>query len=141
MSDEERALLEAFKSERRSPGRTEDSQVRAITMNKIIQQLNGERAHASCPEFNPATRRGPGQGREVIASACRLTKAWSSPKNRGLNSSFPCENFARRRRERVFPNFQSSISEVSVKRRGASPRKLYYLRDLSGKAARIDEKI
>ena len=38
--------------------------------------------------------------------------------------------------------YSPSISEVSVKRRGAVRRaKLYYLRDLSGKAARIDEKI
>jgi large subunit ribosomal protein L19 len=44
--------------------------------------------------------------------------------------------------ERVFQTFSPSISEVSVKRRGNVRRaKLYYLRELSGKAARIDEKI
>jgi large subunit ribosomal protein L19 len=44
--------------------------------------------------------------------------------------------------ERVFQTHSPSISEVAVKRRGAVRRaKLYYLRDLSGKAARIDEKL
>ena len=45
--------------------------------------------------------------------------------------------------ERVFQTFSPSISEVSVKRRGAVRRaKLYYLRDLKGKAARMkDQKV
>ena len=35
-----------------------------------------------------------------------------------------------------------AISEISIKRRGSVRRaKLYYLRDLSGKAARIEEKL
>ena len=44
--------------------------------------------------------------------------------------------------ERVFQTHSPAISEVSVKRRGSVRRaKLYYLRDLSGKAARIEEKV
>ena len=44
--------------------------------------------------------------------------------------------------ERVFQTHSPSISEVEVKRRGSVRRaKLYYLRDLSGKAARIEEKV
>ena len=64
-------------------------------------------------------------------------------KNRGLNSSFTVRKISHGEGvERVFQTFSPSISEVSVKRRGAVRRaKLYYLRDLSGKAARIDEKI
>jgi large subunit ribosomal protein L19 len=64
-------------------------------------------------------------------------------KNRGLNSSFTVRKISHGEGvERVFQTFSPSISEVSVKRRGNVRRaKLYYLRELSGKAARIDEKI
>ena len=44
--------------------------------------------------------------------------------------------------ERVFPTYSPMIAEIAVKRRGAVRRaKLYYMRDLRGKAARIREKI
>ena len=44
--------------------------------------------------------------------------------------------------ERIFPLLSPMIESIEVKRRGVVRRaKLYYLRDLSGKAARIDEKI
>ena len=44
--------------------------------------------------------------------------------------------------ERVFQTHSNIISEIIVKRRGAVRRaKLYYLRDLTGKAARIKEKL
>jgi large subunit ribosomal protein L19 len=44
--------------------------------------------------------------------------------------------------ERVFPSYSPLVTKVEVKRRGDVRRaKLYYLRDLSGKAARIKEKL
>jgi large subunit ribosomal protein L19 len=44
--------------------------------------------------------------------------------------------------ERVFQTYSPAISDISIKRRGSVRRaKLYYLRDLSGKAARIEEKL
>ena len=44
--------------------------------------------------------------------------------------------------ERVFQLYSPSIADISVKRRGNVRRaKLYYLRDLTGKAARIEEKV
>ncbi|MGZ4955351.1 MAG: 50S ribosomal protein L19, partial [Methylobacter sp.] len=44
--------------------------------------------------------------------------------------------------ERVFQTHSPIISEINVKRRGDVRRaKLYYLRDLTGKAARIKEKL
>ena len=44
--------------------------------------------------------------------------------------------------ERIFQTHSPAISDIAVKRRGNVRRaKLYYLRDLSGKAARIEEKI
>ncbi len=43
--------------------------------------------------------------------------------------------------ERVFPVHAPTIADIEVKRRGKTRRaKLYYLRDLSGKKARIKEK-
>ena len=44
--------------------------------------------------------------------------------------------------ERVFPVYSPHVAKIEVKRRGDVRRaKLYYLRDLSGKAARIREKV
>lgn len=44
--------------------------------------------------------------------------------------------------ERVFQTYSPSLDEIQVKRRGDVRRaKLYYLRDLTGNAARIKEKI
>jgi large subunit ribosomal protein L19 len=44
--------------------------------------------------------------------------------------------------ERVFQTYSPLVSEIQVKRRGDVRRaKLYYLRDLTGKAARIKEKL
>ena len=63
--------------------------------------------------------------------------------NRGLNSSFTVRKISHGEGvERVFQTYSPSISDISIKRRGSVRRaKLYYLRDLSGKAARIEEKI
>jgi large subunit ribosomal protein L19 len=63
--------------------------------------------------------------------------------NRGINSSFTVRKISHGEGvERVFQIHSPAISEISVKRRGSVRRaKLYYLRDLSGKAARIEEKI
>jgi len=44
--------------------------------------------------------------------------------------------------ERVFPLYSSAIAKIEVNRKGDVRRaKLYYLRDLAGKAARIREKV
>jgi len=44
--------------------------------------------------------------------------------------------------ERVFQTYSPSVASITVKRRGDVRRaKLYYLRELSGKAARIKEKL
>jgi large subunit ribosomal protein L19 len=64
-------------------------------------------------------------------------------RNRGLNSSFTVRKISHGEGvERVFQSFSPAIGSVSVKRRGNVRRaKLYYLRDLTGKAARIEEKV
>jgi large subunit ribosomal protein L19 len=64
-------------------------------------------------------------------------------KNRGLNSAFTVRKLSGDEGvERVFQTYSSQIKEIKVKRRGSVRRaKLYYLRELSGRKARIEEKI
>lgn len=64
-------------------------------------------------------------------------------RNRGLNSSFIVRKVsAGEGVERTFQTYSPVIAGIEVKRRGAVRRaKLYYLRDRSGKSARIKEKL
>jgi large subunit ribosomal protein L19 len=64
-------------------------------------------------------------------------------RNRGANSSFTVRKISHGEGvERVFPTFSPTVAEIKVKRRGDVRRgKLYYLRDRSGKSARIKEKV
>ena len=64
-------------------------------------------------------------------------------RNRGLNSSFIVRKIsAGEGVERTFQAYSPTIASIEVKRRGAVRRaKLYYLRDRSGKSARIKEKL
>lgn len=64
-------------------------------------------------------------------------------RNRGLNSAFTVRKISHGEGvERVFQTYSPAISDISVKRQGDVRRaKLYYLRGLEGKAARIKEKL
>lgn len=64
-------------------------------------------------------------------------------RNRGLNSAFTVRKVSHGEGvERVFQTFSPQIAEIKVKRRGDVRRaKLYYLRERSGKSARIREKL
>ena len=64
-------------------------------------------------------------------------------RNRGLNSAFIVRKIsAGEGVERTFQTYSPIIASIEVKRRGAVRRaKLYYLRDRSGKSARIKEKL
>ena len=64
-------------------------------------------------------------------------------KNRGLNSSFTVRKISSGVGvERVFQTHSPVVAKIEVKRRGDVRRaKLYYLRGLTGKAARIREKL
>jgi len=66
-----------------------------------------------------------------------------SKRNRGLNSSFIVRKISSGEGvERTFQTYSPLIASVEVKRRGDVRRaKLYYLRDRSGKSARIKEKL
>ena len=64
-------------------------------------------------------------------------------RNRGLNSAFTVRKIsAGEGVERTFQTYSPLLASVEVKRRGDVRRaKLYYLRDRSGKSARIKEKL
>ena len=64
-------------------------------------------------------------------------------RNRGLNSSFIVRKISSGEGvERTFQTYSPGIASIEVKRKGDVRRsKLYYLRGLTGKAARIREKL
>ena len=64
-------------------------------------------------------------------------------RNKSLNSSFIVRKISSGEGvERTFQTYSPSIESIEVKRRGDVRRaKLYYLRDRSGKSARIKEKL
>ncbi len=64
-------------------------------------------------------------------------------RNRGLNSGFTVRKISSGEGvERTFQTYSPLIASIEVKRRGDVRRaKLYYLRDRSGKSARIKEKL
>ena len=66
-----------------------------------------------------------------------------SKRNRGLNSNFIVRKISSGEGvERTFQTYSPLIASIEVKRRGdVSRSKLYYLRNLTGKAARIKEKL
>ena len=64
-------------------------------------------------------------------------------RNKGLNSSFIVRKISSGEGvERTFQTYSPAVSSIEIKRRGDVRRaKLYYLRDRSGKSARIREKL
>ncbi len=114
-------------------------------MSKIIDDINKARMTRKVPDFRPGDTvvvqvKVVEGDRERVQAYEGVVIARS---NRGLNSSFTVRKISHGEGvERVFQTYSPAISEIAVKRRGNVRRaKLYYLRDLSGKAARIEEKI
>ncbi len=114
-------------------------------MSNIIKELEAEQMTRELPEFSPGdtvvvqvkVKEG---SRERLQAFEGVVIA---KRNRGLNSSFTVRKISHGEGvERVFQAYSPMIQEIRVKRRGDVRRaKLYYLRDRSGKAARIKEKI
>lgn len=83
----------------------------------------------------------------VVEGTRKRTQAFEgvviARRNRGLNSSFIVRKISSGEGvERTFQTYSPLIASVEVKRRGNVRRaKLYYLRDRSGKSARIKEKL
>lgn len=111
----------------------------------VIKQIEQEQIKADIPDFGPGdtvavqVRVREGQ-RERLQTFEGIVIA---KKNRGLNSSFTVRKISYGEGvERVFQTHSPMIATIEVKRRGDVRRaKLYYLRERSGKSARIKEKI
>ncbi len=115
-------------------------------MHHLVQQINQEQmADKKTPDFTPGdtvivqVKVKEGE-RERLQAFEGVVIAIS---NRGLNSSFTVRKISHGEGvERVFQTYSPLISGIKVKRRGAVRRaKLYYLRKLQGKEARIREDI
>ena len=114
----------------------------------LIQQLEQEeiaRLNKAIPEFAPGDTVVVSV-RVVEGSRSRL-QAYEgvviARRNRGLNSSFIVRKISSGEGvERTFQLYSPLIASIEVKRRGDVRRaKLYYLRQRSGKSARIKEKL
>src|SRR5574337_1094220 len=112
-------------------------------MNKIIEQFESEQITRQLPDFGPGDtvvvnvkvkegNRERVQAFEGVVIARR---------NRGLHSAFTVRKMSHGTGvERVFQAYSPAIDSIEVKRHGkVRGAKLYYLRGLEGKAARITE--
>ena len=114
-------------------------------MSNIIEQLEKEQMDREIPEF------GPGDTVvvqvKVVEGTRERLQAYEgvviAKRNRGLNSAFTVRKMSHGEGvERVFQTYSKVIESITVKRRGDVRRaKLYYLRERTGEAARIKEKI
>ena len=114
-------------------------------MSKIIEELEAAQLKTNVPEFSPGDTVVV-QVRVVEGTRERLQAFEGvviAKRNRGLNSAFTVRKISHGVGvERVFQTHSPSVGSIEVKRRGDVRRaKLYYLRDLTGKAARIKEKL
>ncbi|MBT5891006.1 MAG: large subunit ribosomal protein L19 [Gammaproteobacteria bacterium] len=114
-------------------------------MSDIIKQIEAEQMNREVPKFSPGdtvvvqVRIREGE-RERLQAYEGVVIA---KRNRGLNSAFTVRKISHGEGvERVFQTYSPSVADITVKRRGAVRRaKLYYLRERSGKSARIKEKL
>jgi len=113
--------------------------------NKIISELEAEQLKSDLPEFGPGdTVRVQVRVKEGDRERLQAFEGVVIAKrNRGLNSAFTVRKISYGEGvERVFQTHSPLIANIEVSRRGDVRRaKLYYLRDRSGKSARIKEKI
>jgi len=115
--------------------------------NKIIQSLETEflQTLKNMPVFKP----GDTVVVQVKVKEGERTRLQSfegvviARRNRGYNSSFTVRKISHGVGvERVFQSYSPTVDSIEVKRRGDVRRaKLYYMRELSGRAARIKEKL
>ncbi len=116
----------------------------------VIQQLEQEEiarlsAGRNIPDFAPGDTVVVNVN--VVEGTRKRTQAYEGVvigrRNRGLNSSFVVRKISSGEGvERTFQLYSSTIASIEVKRKGDVRRaKLYYLRERSGKSARIKEKL
>ncbi|NVJ51189.1 MAG: 50S ribosomal protein L19 [Gammaproteobacteria bacterium] len=114
-------------------------------MSKIIAELEKEQINKEIPVF--------GAGDTVVVQVKvkdgdrERLQAFEgvviAKRNRGLNSSFTVRKISSGVGvERAFQTYSPLVDSIEVKRRGdVNKAKLYYLRERSGKSARIKEKL
>ncbi|MCP4078306.1 MAG: 50S ribosomal protein L19 [Gammaproteobacteria bacterium] len=114
-------------------------------MSKIIAELDAEQIKSDVPAFGPGDTvvvqvRVKEGDRERLQAFEGVVIA---KRNRGINSAFTVRKISNGEGvERVFQTHSPLVAEINVKRRGKVRRsKLYYLRGLTGKGARIKEKL
>ena len=114
----------------------------------LIQQLEAEeiaRLGKTVPEFAPGDTVVVSV--KVVEGDRKRLQAFEgvviSKRNRGLNSNFIVRKISSGEGvERTFQTYSPLIASIELKRRGDVRRaKLYYLRERSGKSARIKEKL
>ena len=114
-------------------------------MSNIIKQLEQEQLKQNVPSFRP------GDTLEVkvwvVEGSKRRLQAFEGVviaiRNRGLHSAFTLRKISNGVGvERVFQTHSPAVDSIAVKRKGAVRKaKLYYLRERSGKSARIKERL
>lgn len=114
-------------------------------MSDIIKRIEAEQMTKTLPDFKAGdtvvvqvkVKEGTNERLQAYEGVV------IAKKNRGLNSSFIVRKISHGVGvERTFQTYSPVVDSVEVKRRGDVRRaKLYYLRDLSGRAARIKEKV
>lgn len=113
--------------------------------NKIIAELEKEQMSKDVPEFGPGdtvvvqvkVKEGSRERLQAFEGVVLAVK------NRQLGSSFTVRKISHGIGvERTFQTYSPLVDSIKVKRRGdVRQAKIYYLRELSGKAARIKEKL
>src|SRR5512144_3131988 len=116
---------------------------RSVSVMNILQQFEAAQMTRKLPEFGPGdtvvvnvkVKEGNRERVQAYEGVC------IAKKNAGLNSAFTVRKISHGTGvERVFQTHSPAIDSVTVKRRGkVRGAKLYYLRNLEGKAARIQE--
>jgi large subunit ribosomal protein L19 len=114
-------------------------------MSRIVDEIEREQMKQDVPPFAPGDTvvvqvRVKEGDRERLQAYEGIVIA---KRNRGLNSSFTVRKVSHGEGvERVFQTHSPAIAGIKVKRRGDVRRaKLYFLRERSGKSARIKEKV
>jgi large subunit ribosomal protein L19 len=133
------------KTEYRLPRVGDDGRRKIMSTNKIIAELDAEQMGRELPDFAPGdtvvvqvrVKEGNRERLQAFEGVC------IAKRNRGLNSAFTVRKISHGVGvERTFQTFSPLVDSIAVKRRGdVRQAKLYYLRELSGKAARIKEKL
>ncbi|MEH6594051.1 MAG: 50S ribosomal protein L19 [Colwellia polaris] len=114
-------------------------------MSNIIKQLEAEQMKKDVPAYSPG---------DTVVVQVKVTEGDKSRlqafegvviaiKNRGINSAFTVRKISNGVGvERVFQTHSPIVDSIEIKRRGdVRQAKLYYLRERSGKSARIKEKL